>query len=46
MMLSGWLFDVLQLDKRIEGMTVIIDMDKVGPSLLWGPGEILANIAF
>ena len=31
--------DLFQLGKQVDGMTVIIDMDQAGASMLWGPGE-------
>ena len=30
---------LFQLGKQVDGMTVIIDMDQAGASMLWGPGE-------
>ena len=34
-----------KLQKPIEGMTVIVDLDNVGPSLLWGPAmQMIAHM--
>ena len=36
---------MLQLGKLVEGITVILDLKNVGPSMLWGPGmQMIAHM--